>query len=91
MELEQQLNQAVAASNFFETETGRLFVKLANLKINKYTRDILSDKFDDNHFGYVNCKSDLNAYKNMLVMMQRAANPKIKAKLEERLGELNGQ
>lgn len=89
--LERQLSEAVAASGFFELEVGRLFQRLATLKINKYTRDILSDKYDNDHRGYNNAKSHINAYQDMLKMMQRAGRAEVRDTLKERLNVAAGK
>jgi len=83
--LEQQLAEAVAAENFFETASGKLFTELASKQVNKLLNDITSDKFRDDLAGYNNALSDLKAYKKMLRLMQVAASPQRKAKIQERL------
>ena len=85
--LQQQLNEALAASEFFETEPGRLWAALATAKITKITRDITSDKYRKDLTGYNIALSDLQAYKHMLKEMQVAGSEirikKIKEKLDE--------
>lgn len=83
--LEEQLREAVAAENFFDTATGKLWVKLATAEINRLVNDVTSDKYRKDPQGYNNALSDLNAYKRMLRKMQVAASPVRKAKLQERL------
>ena len=83
--LEEQLQEAVAAENFFETATGKLFTKLATEEVNRILKEITSDKFRNDLPGYNNALSDLNAYKKILRKMQVAASPVRKAKLQERL------
>lgn len=83
--LEEQLREAVAAENFFETATGKLFTKLATEEVNRILKDITSDKYREDLPGYNNALADLNAYKKILRKMQVAASPVRKAKLQERL------
>lgn len=88
--LESQLAEVVAAESFFESKAGRLFVDLANKKINTILKDITSDKYLEDHQGYVNAISQLNAYKTLLDMMGVAKSPKRRQKLEERLEGYSG-
>jgi len=83
--LEEQLREAAAAENFFETATGKLFTQLATEEVNRILKDITSDKYRNDLPGYNNALSDLNAYKKILRKMQVAASPIRKAKLQERL------
>lgn len=83
--LEEQLREAAAAENFFETATGKLFTQLATEEVNRILKDITSDKYRQDLPGYNNALSDLNAYKKILRKMQVAASPIRKAKLQERL------
>ena len=83
--LEEQLREAVAAENFFEQASGKLFKELAQKKINMIIKDITSDKFRKDITGYNNALADLNAYKYMLRAMQVAASPQRKAKIQEKL------
>ena len=85
--LEEQLAEAVAAENFFETASGKLFVKLANKEVNRLVNDITSDKFRDDLSGYNAALSDLKAYKKILRLMQVAGSPVRKAKIQERLDD----
>lgn len=84
-ELEEQLRESVAAEDFFNLASGKLFVQLANKKINAIIKDITGDKYRKDLHGYNNALSDLNAYKDMLRLMQVAASPKRKQKIKERL------
>lgn len=83
--LEEQLREAVAAENFFEQASGKLFKELAQKKINLIIKDITSDKYRKDITGYNNALADLNAYKHMLRAMQVAASPQRKAKIVEKL------
>ena len=83
--LEEQLREAVAAENFFDTSTGKLWTKLATTEINMILKDITSDKYRENIVGYNNALSDLNAYKKMLHKMQVAGSIQRKNKILDRL------
>lgn len=83
--LEEQLRETMAAENFFEQASGKLFVQLATKKINLIVKEITSDKYRKDITGYNNALSDLNAYKHMLRSMQVAASPQRKRKLQEKL------
>lgn len=86
-ELEEQLREAIAAEDFFNQASGKLFQKLANAEVNKILKDITSDKYRKDLMGYNNALSDLNAYKNMLKRMQVAASPDRRRKIREKLGD----
>lgn len=85
--LEEQLREVIAAENFFETGSGKLFQQLASAKINYHLNEITSGKFRKDLVGYNNALSDMNAYKQMLKAMQVAASPLRKQKILERLDE----
>ncbi len=85
--LQDQLREAVAAEQFFDQATGKLFVQLATKKINLIIKEITSDKYRKDITGYNNALADLNAYKYMLKAMQVAGSPQRKAKLRQKLGE----
>jgi hypothetical protein len=80
-----QLHEVAVAEQFFEQATGKLFTQIATKMVDSYTREMLSNKFDNDHLGYLACKANINAYKGMLRRMQVAAHPLRKAKLEEKL------
>jgi hypothetical protein len=82
---EEQLREAVAAEGFFDTASGKLWVKLATAEITRITREITSEKYRKDQVGYNIALSDLLAYKRILKMMQVAASPQRKAKLIEKL------
>ena len=83
--LEEQLAEAVAADNFFETATGKLFQKLATAEITRIVNDVTSDKYRKDLVGYNLAIADLNAYKKLLRKMQVAGSPARMAKIRERL------
>lgn len=87
IQLEQLLSEAIAAERFFETDSGRLFVDLANVEINRILRDITSEKYLKDHQGYLYAVAELSAYKKLLRKMQVAASPQRRQKIEEKLGE----
>jgi hypothetical protein len=86
VKLQGQLAEVLAAEEFPKTESGRLWLELATIEINKAVADITSNKYDKDHMGYLARKSDLNCYKNMIKRMQIAASPIRKQKIVEALG-----
>jgi hypothetical protein len=62
-----------------------LWETLATAEINKLLADVISDKFDKDHQGYVSAKNELKVWKKMLRKMQVAASPQRRAKIEEKL------
>lgn len=85
--LEDQLREAIAAEEFFNTAPGKLWVKIATKEIDRIVKEITSDKYRDDLPGYNNALSDLNAYRKQLRMMQIAGSPVRKAKIQERLDD----
>lgn len=86
-QLEQQLREAVASENFFETASGKIAVEIATTEINKLVQRICSDEFLKDHVGYVNAVTALHARKDWLKRLQVSASParitRIRQKLEE--------
>ena len=85
LQLEQQLSEAIAAENFFDTASGKLIIELINKRVNISLAKITSDKFDKDHMGFVNEKNWMNANKRLLRELQVAAHPARREKLKERL------
>jgi predicted NACHT family NTPase len=85
LRLELQLNEALAAEEFFERASGKLIVEVMTKEINLLLRDITSDKYLKDHMGYVNCLAMLDARKSLLKKLQVAGSPQRKAKIEEKL------
>ena len=88
--LEEQLREAVAAEDFFNLASGKLFQKLAIATVNVMTKEILSDKYERDLAGYNRAKDKLNFYKDTLKKMQFASAPLRKAKLQEKIEENGG-
>jgi hypothetical protein len=89
-QLQQLLSEAITAERFFEQDTGRLWTQLCTFEINRLIGEITSDKFDKDHIGYMNSKTELKVWRKMLRKMQVAGAPQRRAKIEEKL-EFNGQ
>lgn len=84
--LHNQLAEVIAAEKFPETESGKLWIKLATAEINKALKDITSTKFEKDHMGYLKRLADLQAYQNLLKRMQVAASPIRKGKILDAIG-----
>lgn len=89
--LEQALRDAAEASNFFETDMGRIFVSLATAEITRLTREITSDKFKNDHSAYVNALCELQCWQRHLRKLQLTANPARSAKLREQLDQMKDE
>lgn len=85
--LELQLNEAIAAENFFETASGKLASDLATKEIDRLIKDICSDKYLHDHMGYVVAVTQLQARRDWLKRLQLAKSPKRVAKIKERLAQ----
>lgn len=87
LQLENELREAVAAEDFFNLASGKIWVKIVTLEIDKVLKDITSDKYVKDHTGYVNALADLRANRNVLRRMQLAGSPMRKAKIQEKIEE----
>lgn len=83
-----QLREVAASEDFFNLASGKLFLQLATAIVNKNTKDMLSEKFINDHNGYINARAESAAISSLLRRMQVAGSPKRKAKLNEKKGEL---
>lgn len=83
--LEQQLSEANAADNFFETASGKLITQLISKRITLSVDKLTSDKFLRNHKGYVTELAWLNANKRLLRELQVASAPQRVEKIKEKL------
>jgi hypothetical protein len=86
VKLQKQLAEVLAAEEFPKTESGRLWLDLATKQINKALKDITSDKYEKDHMGYLKRLADLQAYKQMVNLMQLAGSPVRKQKIQESIG-----
>lgn len=83
--LEQQLRESIDAENFFQTNSGVLWQRLAQLEITRAVNDVTSDKYEKDHTGYIKRLADIQAYKTLLRKMHVAAAPARREKIIERL------
>ena len=84
-DLQSQLSEAIAAEGFFNQESGKLIDKLLTKTITKITRDIVSDKYLEDHVGYVNALSELRANRLLQRQLHATASPIRKKAIRERL------
>lgn len=85
LELEQQLREAAAAENFFETASGKLAIELLTREVDSIVKDICSDKYLEDHRGYVVAVLRLSARRDLIRKLTGAKSPARIAKIKERL------
>ena len=56
-DLNKQLDNAVAGQNFEKTKAGGLITKILQNDVNQFTKDVLSDKYINDHNGYLDARA----------------------------------
>ena len=78
-QLKEKLDKALAAEGLKKSDSWAVFEEIATTEINRLTKLILSDKFNDDHLGYLAAKAEINAYMRMLKAVSRTAGLKAQA------------
>ena len=84
-DLHKQLKTIVAAQSFELTDAGALIVKILEADVDRFTNQILSDKFTNDHQGYVDCRAKAHYAASLLGRIKTLNNPKKEKEIREQL------
>ena len=87
-EAESALRDSINAEKFFETNVGLLFTRYAEIFIQSCLKDILSNKYDKDHQGFLARKAEMSAYQKMLRKMQATASPVYRNKVNTAIKQM---
>lgn len=78
--------ETISAGQAFEvTGSGKLIIKILQADVDRFTNDVLSDKFIDNHMGYVDARAKANYAASILNRLQRVKSPAKEKEVREKL------
>lgn len=89
--LQKEIAESVAAEEFFETASGKLFRTLAETAINANIAKITSGEFIKDHQGYINSLAELNAYRKILNIMTLKSSPERREHIAQEIKELTDE
>ena len=85
--LEEQLREAVAAEDFFNLASGKVWLTVISKDIDGLVKEITSDKFINDHEGYLEALGRLRQARRSIRLMQVAASPVRRSKIQEKIDE----
>lgn len=85
--LAKQLEKAVLASEFSNTPVGKYLIDMLQADANLFAQQIASDKFINDHNGYLDARAKLSYVSSLLNRLQKAANPDLEANLRQQIDE----
>lgn len=83
--LYQQLDKAQAAGHFQNDAGGQLVIEMLNADVARFTSDVASDKFINDHNGYLDSRAKLSYSVSLLKRLNNLANPDLPAKLQDQI------
>lgn len=88
LSLMNSLTKIAAAQSFENSDAGKLIIEILNNDISSFTKQILSDKFVDNHMQYVDCRAKANYAASLLMRLQTISDNEGESEIRKKLKEL---
>jgi len=85
--LKAQLKDITAGQSFEKTKAGELITKILQADVNRFTNDVLSDKFVDDHSGYIDTRAKANYAASLLNRLLSLKNPKREKEIRDNIKE----
>jgi hypothetical protein len=82
-DLHGQLAKVVAGQSFEYTDAGKLIIEILTADINLFTNDILSDKYINDHQGYVDARAKAQYATSLVRRIKVLDDPKKEKQLRE--------
>lgn len=89
--LEEELRDMMFAEKLLNYESGKVLIKWLQARCNIYINQLTSEKFVKDHTGYVQAQARLKENQYLIRKINASSHGGIKAKLENKLSELNEQ
>lgn len=83
--LHRQLETVIAGQSFELTDAGELIVKILEADVDRFTNDLLSKKFLNDHMGYVDVRAKANYAASILGRLKTLNNPAKEKDIREQL------
>lgn len=83
--LHKQLETLVAAQSFELTDAGALIVKILEADVDRFTNMLLSNKYVNDHQGYVDCRAKANYAASLLGRLKSLNNPNKEKEIRDQL------
>jgi hypothetical protein len=84
-DLHSQLQKVIAGQSFEYTDAGKLIVEILSADVNNFTKQILSNKFINDHQGYVDARAKANYAASLLGRLKTLDDPKKEKEIRESL------
>lgn len=84
-DLHVQLEKVIAGQSFEFTEAGKLIVDILTQDVNLFTKQILSNKFINDHQGYVDARAKANYAASLLGRLKSLDDPKKEKEIRDNL------
>jgi hypothetical protein len=85
--LAKQLEKAVLASEFNNTPVGKYLIDILQTDASLFAQQIASDKFINDHNGYLDARAKLSYVASLLSRLQKTADPNLEANLRQKIDE----
>lgn len=83
--LKAELETISAGQSFETTGAGKLIKKILQADVDRFTNDVLSDKFLNDHMGYVDARAKANYAASILSRLQRIKSPEKEKDIREKI------
>lgn len=89
--LHRQLETVIAGQSFELTEAGALIVKILEADVDRFTKEILSNKFTNDHQGYVDVRAKANYAASILGRLKSLNSPAKEKDLRDQIKAIDDE
>ena len=82
-----ELEKAAAAGEFVNSKGGKNHLDWCNAQISMFTNEILSDKFINDHNGYLDARAKVSVLRNVVTTLTKLSSPDLEASLRKQIEE----
>jgi hypothetical protein len=79
------LEKASAAGEFVNSKGGQNLIDWLQAQINQFTNDLLSNKYINDHNGYLDARSKVSFARNIITTLTKMSNPDLEAELRKQI------
>ena len=85
------LEKAAAAGEFVNSVGGNNLIGWLQAQINLFTNDMLSDKFINDHNGYLDARAKVSFARNIVATLTKLSNPDLEAGLRKQMADAEAE
>lgn len=85
------LEKASAAGEFVNSTGGQNLIEWLQAQINQFTNDLLSDKYINDHNGYLDARAKVSFARNIVATLTKMSNPDLEATLRKQIEEAQSE